>query len=231
MKKKLVALCLCVAMLAIAIVGGTLAYFTDTDAKTNTFTLGKVEITLTEPNYVTTENDGSLKIFPGQSYAKDPTITVAADSEDCYIVATVTVSELAALKALYANDPEVLQPWGLSLAGAGGLVSGGVADYDPTPATDNNVGGTMLSKDGAEVAFVTYAENANADTLTYTYYFKQIHSANDSEVLFDTVNVPAIITNDSLTNGIAIKVNAYAIQEIGFNDVYEAYAAYVAQNG
>ena len=38
MKKKLTALFLCVALAAIAIVGASLAYFTDTDNETNTFT-------------------------------------------------------------------------------------------------------------------------------------------------------------------------------------------------
>ena len=44
MKKKILAIVLCVAMLAIAIVGGTMAYFTDTKANTNTMTLGSVKI-------------------------------------------------------------------------------------------------------------------------------------------------------------------------------------------
>lgn len=44
MKKKILAITLCIAMLAIAIVGGTLAYFTDTDAQKNTFTTGSVKI-------------------------------------------------------------------------------------------------------------------------------------------------------------------------------------------
>ena len=48
MKKKILALSLCVVMLAIAIVGGTLAYFTDTDSETNTFTVGNVKIDLIE---------------------------------------------------------------------------------------------------------------------------------------------------------------------------------------
>lgn len=48
MKKKILAMSLCVVMLAIAIVGGTLAYFTDTDQKTNTFTVGNVKIELLE---------------------------------------------------------------------------------------------------------------------------------------------------------------------------------------
>lgn len=48
MKKKILALCLVVALAATAIVGGTLAYFTDKDAETNTFTAGGVKIDLIE---------------------------------------------------------------------------------------------------------------------------------------------------------------------------------------
>ena len=48
MKKKITALFLCVALAAIAIVGASLAYFTDTDNKTNTFTVGGVKIDLIE---------------------------------------------------------------------------------------------------------------------------------------------------------------------------------------
>lgn len=48
MKKKILAMCLVVAMLAIAIVGGTLAYFTDTEDEINVFTLGNVVIDLVE---------------------------------------------------------------------------------------------------------------------------------------------------------------------------------------
>ena len=44
MKKKILALVLCVAMLAIALVGGTLAYFTDTDAAQNVMAVGNVAI-------------------------------------------------------------------------------------------------------------------------------------------------------------------------------------------
>ena len=48
MKKKIVALCLCVALAVVAIGGATLAYFTDTDDATNTFTVGNVKIDLIE---------------------------------------------------------------------------------------------------------------------------------------------------------------------------------------
>ncbi len=48
MKKKLIAIFLCVALVAIAVVGASLAYFTDTDKATNTFTVGNVKIDLIE---------------------------------------------------------------------------------------------------------------------------------------------------------------------------------------
>ena len=48
MKKKITALCLCVALLAVAVVGASLAYFTDTKSATNTFTVGNVSIKLIE---------------------------------------------------------------------------------------------------------------------------------------------------------------------------------------
>ena len=48
MKKKITAIFLCVALVAIAVVGASLAYFTDTDNATNTFTAGGVDIALIE---------------------------------------------------------------------------------------------------------------------------------------------------------------------------------------
>jgi len=51
MKKKILAITLCIAMLAIAIVGGTLAYFTDEAAETNTIVVGNVSAKLYESQY------------------------------------------------------------------------------------------------------------------------------------------------------------------------------------
>lgn len=60
MKKKTMAICLCVALVAIALVGSTLAYFTDTDNETNTFTVGNVKIDLIEQER---DGQGGLKDF------------------------------------------------------------------------------------------------------------------------------------------------------------------------
>ena len=219
--KKIFAIALCVAMLAIVLVSGTMAYFTDTEAKTNTFTLGKVAIDLEEPSY-TPAADGTLKVFPGQSYDKDPTITVASDSESCYLVATVTISQRSDLYALYADNSS---SWALSLLGENGLISGAITEYDAADAVENEVSGILLD----DKVFLTYAEDTTADTVTFTFYFKEIHEANDVEVLFTNVNIPSIIDNGDIDGNLDITVQAYAIQSTGFGDVYAAYAAYQAQ--
>ena len=72
MKKKIVAICLCVALLAIAIVGATLAYFTDTKSATNTFTVGNVKINLIESTYHRTGSDNA-----GDMSVPDPTAKAA----------------------------------------------------------------------------------------------------------------------------------------------------------
>ena len=60
MKKKLTAIFLCVALVAIAIVGASLAYFTDTKSATNTFTVGNVKIDLIESKFHREGNGNSL---------------------------------------------------------------------------------------------------------------------------------------------------------------------------
>lgn len=46
MKRKIVTVCLAAVLVIIAVAGASLAYLTDTDEKTNTFTVGDVNITL-----------------------------------------------------------------------------------------------------------------------------------------------------------------------------------------
>ena len=100
MKKKVVTLCLVLALAAIAIAGGTIAYFTDTpDAKVNVFTVGKVDIDLTEPNW-----QGDAVLMPGVSYAKDPTIKVAADSQDAYVFLKLDMNKYVSLVNLMGVD-------------------------------------------------------------------------------------------------------------------------------
>lgn len=74
-KKKIVSLCLAAVLVVMAIAGATVAYFTDTDAKDNTFTVGNVDITLTEPNWEGSGKEDAPEVYPGEPLAKDPTVT------------------------------------------------------------------------------------------------------------------------------------------------------------
>jgi len=73
-KRKIVIMAMALCMVAILAVGGTLAYFTDTEGATNTFTVGNVDIDLTEPNWNTNGNE-SEDVYPGEALPKDPTVT------------------------------------------------------------------------------------------------------------------------------------------------------------
>ena len=57
MKKKILSLTLVVCLLAIAVVGGTLAYFTDTEKATNTMEIGNVDIDIDELTYDATTGE------------------------------------------------------------------------------------------------------------------------------------------------------------------------------
>lgn len=59
MKKKILALCLIIALGATAVIGGALAYFTDKDVKVNTFTVGSVSIDLIESQLHRTNASGN----------------------------------------------------------------------------------------------------------------------------------------------------------------------------
>jgi len=85
-------------LLMIFVVGGTIAYFTDTDTKTNTFTIGNVDITLTEAGWDdlpdTNNNDipdAAEDMLPGESVTKDPLINNVSTKNPAYVFAKVEV--------------------------------------------------------------------------------------------------------------------------------------------
>lgn len=90
---KVTATLLAIVLLIGCAVGGTIAWLMDsTKEVTNTFTVGNIQIDLTET--VGTENKSAkdyavsnetFKIIPGKSEKKDPTVTVKAGSEACYV--------------------------------------------------------------------------------------------------------------------------------------------------
>ena len=79
MKKKIVSICLVVALAATAIVGGTLAYFTDTDSEENVFTTGNVDIDLEE-----VFDEENAKLMPGIDIQKEVTVKNVG-TENAYV--------------------------------------------------------------------------------------------------------------------------------------------------
>ena len=93
--KRIIALAGTVALVGVVGVGATLAYFTDTDNTLNTVTMGHVDIDLDEPIFSEeNENNTIENVTPNQTITKDPTITVKAGSESCYLRAKVQINGL-----------------------------------------------------------------------------------------------------------------------------------------
>ncbi len=82
-KRSIFTLVLSLSLTAVIGIGSTLAYLTaQTATRVNTFTVGKVNMTLTEPNW---DAASSHILVPGVPIDKDPTITVEQNSEDAYV--------------------------------------------------------------------------------------------------------------------------------------------------
>ncbi len=110
MKKKLIAIFLCVALAAVAVVGASLAYFTDTDSEKNTFTVGNVAIDLIEE-----ERNGNggkqpfaqnKKLYPIVGSAQGEKDALGMPTAKNYVDKMVTIkntgSEKAYIRAYFA---------------------------------------------------------------------------------------------------------------------------------
>ena len=209
--RKVLILALCAVLLVSISVMGTMAYLTSKDSVTNTFTVGKVAIKLDEAK---ANADGTLvqganrvdansyKLLPGQTYNKDPMVTVLKDSEKSYIRMTVTVSKAEELDAIFA-------PAGANLLS---IFNG----YD---------GATWLYKGDTD-----NADNTRTYEFWYKEAVAAPDADVALDALFDSITVPGSITNAQLATieGMTITVNAYAIQADGFGTADLAWAAYPA---
>lgn len=93
-KTKALILAVCAVLLVVTTVFATVAFLTSTATVTNTFTFGKVAITLdeTDVDVAGAPIAGAARVIvneyhllPGHTYTKDPTIHVADGSENCWL--------------------------------------------------------------------------------------------------------------------------------------------------
>lgn len=187
-RNKILLLALCMAALIAVSVLGTMAYLTSTDTVTNTFTVGKVAITLDEAKV----NDAgvavtpaervkanSYKLMPGHSYTKDPTVHVTDGSENCYIFVKV---------------------------------ENGISDIEASG--DTTIAAQLTAKGWKAVDGITgvyvYAGTEEGAT-------KKDLAAGSSAVVFDSFKI-ADTADIARKAGSTIKITAYAIQADGFAD-------------
>lgn len=155
MKKKTLALVLALTLLVAGVVGGTLAWLTDQTAEVkNTFTVGDINIDLTE---TTTD----YKMVPGNTIAKDPTVTVKANSEACWLFVKVTESTDLKDFITYA----IAEGW-TALPGVDGVY------YREVPASAADQTFSVLAGDAVTVksdVTRTMLETAKTDAPTLTF--------------------------------------------------------------
>ena len=157
MKKKIVLISIAVAIIAMLAVGGSLAYFMDTDEVTNVFTIGSVDIVQNE-DFV---QESQLLPVVGT----DPT-----DADDNYIKKTVTVENIGkngAYVQTYVAVPACLDNAGV------------LKLWDNNAATN---GWTKLDGDAA-VAGIQPTATATFDNMLYNVYLYRYNSilAKDAE--------------------------------------------------
>ena len=208
MKKKIfvIALIACLAVLSVA--GSSIAYFTDTEAYTNVFTAGDVDIALTANGQVVNESALSLtdnKVYPGQTIAKNVVITNTG-SENAYVGAVITLTR--GTNGTVSGD---------IITKEGDVAEGAAANDIPVAVTKLITG---LTKSGYDVRV--------ADDGLTIYVIKNEAIANGQTAnVFTNVVIPASWDNAqmALFNNVKLNVTAYATQEVGFDNAIEALQA------
>ena len=181
---KTLVLALAVMLIVGATIGGTVAWLTaQTPSVTNTFTVGDINIELTESENL------NLKMVPGNTITKDPKVTVKAGSEACWLF--VKVEESANLKDFitYTVDSGWTQ-----LKDANGKDVAGVY-YREVAATAADSFDVLTGNQVSVKTDVTKqmmnalkAEGATQPTLTFTAYAVQKDNINSAAEAWAVAN-------------------------------------------
>lgn len=229
MKKKIVSLALAVCLIAIAAVG-TLAYFTDTDKATNTFTTGKVDITLNE-----TFSENDAKLLPGKNIAK--VVNVTNNEEDAYVRLHIAFpadtiyygndgvqeyNNLVHFNQKYASLAAGEWNWTPTAGGVGGNYPGYPGNGTNYNTYTTNIGGVEY-----RVFVVTYmtklAKGAKTATdAMFNVYLDKYADTTDGRTYTAPVVGYRTAAMSSNLNNYKIFIVAEGCQAEGFNDAYTA---------
>lgn len=170
------------ALIVCATVAGTLAWLTDTtDPVVNTFTVGDINITLTESEKL------DLKMVPGRTITKDPKVTVKAGSEACWLFVKVVKSGNFDSFMTF----EIANGW-TELTEGSGVYYRIVGDKSADGATDEPFpvisGNKVTVKNTVTKADLNGLTEATYPTLTFTAYAVQKDGINDATTAWGKVN-------------------------------------------
>ncbi len=195
-KKSLITVLALVLVFAVA-VGGVVAWLTATTAPVvNTFTVGDINITLTETGAV--ENAKTYSVVPGDTQSKDPKVTVEKGSEACWLFVKVTE----------ANNTMTV-----------GKETQKIVNY--SVITGNN-GWTQLMVDGENVDGVYYREvSADKETDQSFYVLTGNGTYGNGEVTINDNVAKGQITD---ANKPTLTFTAAAVQKDNINSAADAYA-------
>lgn len=228
-KKSLLSMLVALSLVAVIMVGATLAYLTDkTDEVVNTFTIGNVDIDLTEPSW---DPNNAQDLEPGAEVAKDPIVTNTGKN-DAYVAVSVDgMAEMAAAGfAATVNDGWVLvdaQGNKLAVPEGNALVDGIYVYSKGALAADEETEPALFSKvvyNGTDDANITYVINEVAKDVNNeeagTYFVIE-----GQEGTYDTYEeavaaAKALAVENTYSFDLVLK--AYAIQTTGFKEAYEA---------
>ena len=224
MKRRIVSLCLVAVIAAIAVFAGTLAYFTDTDAKSNVFTTGNVKIELIE-NFGDNNPETPEKLLPATGSAQKGTLQNGITKE---VSVKNTGSEKAFVR-VHIAIPSVLDNGNPEFdAGKNTLhfnydaesIGEGKWDWSKTAGAayegDWNYYETTIDGIKYNVYVVTYgtALDANAETTEKAMHQVYLDAHTSQEAIASY--------NEVLGNNWQIKVLAEGTQSAGFEDAYTA---------
>lgn len=214
-KKRFVAILLCVTLVALAAIGATFAYLTDSKTVNNTFTMGNVAIKLDETNVNDPEGarvtSNAYNVYPGAVVTKDP-IVHNTGKNAAYIRATVNVSNWMNLCAAYYPD------FGIHFPEAG---------YEKSLELLVGQLGEGWSVVGVTIGD-TFTDGAYGAKFILKYDGKLAAGA-DTTAMFQSVTIPAGIDNANTDSFKEVKVVAQAIQADGFDTWEAAFEAYDAK--
>lgn len=170
MKRKIVArvllLSLCAVLLVMGSVWGTVAFLKSSDSVKNTFTVGKVAITLDEAQVneyglrvegAARVKENTYKLIPGHTYTKDPTVHFAAGSEASWLFVKVE-NGLSEIETDTTIAAQIAANGWTALEGNNGIYYKKVATNETNAAIDYPVFATFIISGTANVASYKNAE-------------------------------------------------------------------------